>query len=224
MKRAIFIILVGLLGTVVLLSLGKWQLDRLAWKQGILTQIDDRMQATPVPLPSAIEADADKYLPVYAQGVIWEPYLRVLTSRKNIGAGYRIISVFETNGRRILLDRGFIRQEDAVAPADMGQVKVVGNLHWPDETDSFTPKADMDNNIWFARDVALMSQALQTEPVMIIASSIAPNDDKITQLPIDTSTISNDHLNYAMTWFSLAAIWAGMSTFFVWRTRTRKKG
>ena len=224
MKRAIFIILVGLLGTAVLLSLGKWQLDRLAWKQGILTQIDDRMQATPVPLPGNIDPQADKYLPVYAEGVIWEPYLQVLTSRKNIGAGYRIISAFEVNGRRILLDRGFILQQDAVAPADMGKVKVVGNLHWPDETDSFTPDPDIDNNIWFARDVALMSQALQTEPVMIIASSITPNDEKITQLPIDTSAIANDHLNYAMTWFSLAAIWAGMSVFFVWRTRKINKG
>lgn len=224
MKRIIFIILVGIIGTGILLSLGKWQMDRLAWKEGILQQIETRMQASPVPLPRNIDPEADKYLPVSARGVIWEPYIQVLTSRQNIGAGYRIISAFEVDGRRILLDRGFILQEEAVSPADMASVEVVGNLHWPDETDSFTPKADIENNIWFARDVELMSQALQTEPVMIIASEITPNDPKITQMPIDTLAIPNDHLNYAMTWFSLAAIWSAMSAFFVWRTRTQNKG
>ena len=127
--------------------------------------------------------------------------MRVLTSRQNIGAGYRIISVLDINGRRVLLDRGFILQEDAVAPADMVPVTVVGNVHWPDETDSFTPEPDVDNNIWFARDVETMSQALQTEPVMIIASRIEPSDPNIFQMPIDTSAISNNHFNYAMTWF-----------------------
>ncbi len=219
MKRTVFVVLVGILGTAVLLWLGTWQMNRLVWKENILTQIDARMKATPVSLPTELSEAEDKYLPVTATGVIWEPYLRVLTSRQNIGAGYRIISVLDINGRRVLLDRGFILQEDAVAPADMAPVTVVGNVHWPDETDSFTPEPDVDNNIWFARDVETMSQALQTEPVMIIASRIEPSDPNIFQMPIDTSAISNNHFNYAMTWFSLAGIWVLMSGFFVWRTR-----
>jgi surfeit locus 1 family protein len=40
-------------------------------------------------------------------------------------------------------------------------------------------------------------------------------------LPVDTAGIPNDHLEYAVTWFSLAAIWAGMTGFFLWRTRAR---
>ena len=30
-------------------------------------------------------------------------------------------------------------------------------------------------------------------------------------MPVDTSTIPNDHWGYAITWFSLAAVWAGMT-------------
>ena len=36
-------------------------------------------------------------------------------------------------------------------------------------------------------------------------------------MPVDTTRIPNDHLQYAITWFSLAAIWAAMSLYFVRR-------
>jgi len=41
-------------------------------------------------------------------------------------------------------------------------------------------------------------------------------------LPVDTARIPNDHLQYAITWFSLAAIWLGMSLFFLRRRRAPK--
>jgi surfeit locus 1 family protein len=40
-------------------------------------------------------------------------------------------------------------------------------------------------------------------------------------LPVDTQGIPNNHLNYAVTWFSLAAVWAGMTLLLLWRIRQR---
>ncbi len=44
----------------------------------------------------------------------------------------------------------------------------MGNLHRPDEIDSYTPEPDLAAGIWFARDVAAMAAALETDPVMLV--------------------------------------------------------
>lgn len=223
MKRVLFAVF-SIAGTAVLGWLGNWQLDRLAWKQTVLEQIDQRIAAPAVPVPPIPDPSEDTYLPVFAEGRFGQEYIRVLVSQKRIGAGYRVISAFKTEGRRILVDRGFI---DLSKSSDMQAdqaVVVQGNLHWPDEVDGFTPAPDLEKNIWFARDVRALSEALQTQPILIVASQISPPDQNIKPLEIDSSAIPNDHLQYAVTWFSLAAIWIMMSGAFLWRSRKKKKG
>ena len=62
-----------------------------------------------------------------------------------------------------------------------------------------------------------MAAELGTDPVMIVAAS--QTDPSVTPMPVDSAGIPNDHLQYAITWFSLAAIWATMTGYFLWRTR-----
>ena len=105
----------GIIGVAVLVSLGKWQVDRLAWKEGVLADIEARISADPVPLPAAPDPDADRYLPVDGDGRIGRAQsLRVLVSQKRVGAGYRLISALDTGARRVLLDRGFIRVNEPI--------------------------------------------------------------------------------------------------------------
>ena len=60
-------------------------------------------------------------------------------------------------------------------------------------------------------------------PVLMIASELSPPEEAVTPLPVDTSGIPNDHLEYAVTWFSLAAIWAVMTAFFISRQNRATK-
>ena len=223
MKRVLFAVF-SIAGTAVLLWLGNWQLDRLAWKQTVLEQIDQRIAAPAVPVPPIPDPSEDMYLQVFAEGRFGQEYIRVLVSQKRIGAGYRVISAFKTEGRRILVDRGFIDLSNSSDIQADQAVVVQGNLHWPDEVDGFTPAPDLEKNIWFARDVRALSEALQTQPILIVASQISPPDQNIKPLEIDSSAIPNDHLQYAVTWFSLAAIWIMMSAAFLWRSQKKKKG
>jgi surfeit locus 1 family protein len=160
---------------------------------------------------------------VVATGRIGPRVLRVLVSRKQVGPGYRLISALETGGRLVLLDRGFIAVEDAI-PTSEGAVTVRGNLHWPDDRLSSTPENDVAGNMWFARDIAQMAGELGTEPLLIVAREVAPPEPGVTPLPVDTGHIPNDHLSYAITWFSLAAIWAVMTGAFIWRQGRAAKG
>ncbi len=210
-------LLFGLIGAAVLLSLGIWQVQRLGWKEGVLAGIEARIDADPVPVPEAISPGRDRYLPVEVTGRLGEEEAHVLVSRKQIGAGYRIITSLDTGGRRFLLDRGFVRAEDKDAPRALHDVTVIGNLHWPDDRTDSTPANDMDGNIWFARDIADLAERLDTEPVLVIARS--DTGDGIESLPLGTEGIPNDHLHYAITWFSLAAIWLGMTVYLLWRIK-----
>lgn len=224
MKRILIPLIFGLAGAGVLISLGVWQVQRLAWKEAILTEIETRISAPPVALPATPDPVADKYLPVNVTGDFIGQSLRVLVSQKNIGAGYRIISAFETAGRRIMVDRGFVRVDAEGIPAPAATVDITGNLHWPQEIDSYTPAPDKARNIWFARDVGVMAQELGTEPILLVARQTSETDPLATPLPVDTAGIPNDHLNYAMTWFSLAAIWLAMTGILLWRTTQKPKG
>jgi surfeit locus 1 family protein len=213
--------LLGLAGCATLIGLGVWQVQRLQWKTGVLAAIEARMSTTPAPLPANPDPTADRFLPVIVSGRTTGQELDVLVSIPERGAGYRIISGFETDdGRKVMVDLGFVPAEAKGQPRPAGPLTVTGNLLWPDEVDRWTPAPD-PSNIWFARDNAAMAGALGTEPILIVARNLSPAPD-VMPLPITSTGIPNDHLGYAITWFSLAVVWAIMSGFLMFRTARRK--
>ena len=219
MRRILLPLVFGLAGCAVLISLGVWQVQRLAWKQGILAEIEARIAEAPAALPEAVDPARDQYLSVQASGEYSEEVLRVLVSQKHVGAGYRLITPLKMQNRTVLVDRGFIKVDHPVERPPVGPVTVIGNLLWPDERNSSTPANDLAGNTWFARDIAQMAETLQTAPILIVARETSPSDPAVTPLPVDSAGIPNDHLSYAITWFSLAAIWAIMTCYFLWRMR-----
>ena len=226
MRRVLFALLVGLGGAAILLALGTWQLQRLAWKEGLIAEIDARIDAEPVALPAGFEPDADRYLPVSVTGTFAEaPAARMLASRRQTGAVYRVLRPFTAqNGVRLMVDLGWIPAEADVPPAPDGPVTLTGNLDWPNETDGFTPAPDLSENLWYARDVAPLAEAYETEPVLLVLRDVPDGLPEVTAWPVDTGNIPNDHLPYAITWFSLAAIWIAMTVYFVTRRPARHAG
>jgi surfeit locus 1 family protein len=219
-RRLIAPLAFGLGGIAILLALGVWQLQRLAWKEGILAEIAARTEAAPVAIPAAPTEAEHEYLRVAAAGALEPGELHVYTSAPPRGVGYRVIAPFRLeDGRLVLLDRGFVPIADKVATRPPGPIRVEGSLLWPDETDSFTSPPDREKNIWFARDVPLMAEALGTEPVLVAA---AATDDPEGPMPMPPGVnIRNDHLEYAVTWFGLAAVWALMTVYLLWRIKRR---
>lgn len=222
-RRYIFPILLGLIGAGILVGLGDWQVHRLHWKQAMLADISARIAAAPLPLPATPDPVRDQYLAVTVRGSVEPQELHVLTSDSDVGPGSRVISPFVTaEGRRVMVDRGFVSEARATAPRAGFATMLVGNLQWPNETDSFTPPPDLKGNVWFARDVVKMAAALKTEPVLIVVRSASGESPAITPIPVDTSGIRNEHLNYAITWFSLAFCWLGMTGLLLWRIRRKQ--
>lgn len=221
LKRMILPLLFGVIGCAILISLGVWQLQRLQWKEETLAVIDERLTSEPAALPNDPLESAHEYLPVRVDGSLGNQFIRVLASQKRIGAGYRIISPLSVEGRVVMVDRGFVAIDEQPQSGVFEPVEIVGNLHWPDEVDGFTPEPDLTENIWFARDVDRMAEYLGTEPVLIVMSKSSFYDTPVIPRPVSSVGIPNDHLQYAITWFSLAALWFGMTVYLLWRIRQR---
>ncbi len=224
MRRIVFPLILGVGGVAILLSLGVWQLRRLEWKEAVLAEITAKIGAVPQVMP-APDADpvAFNYTAVALSGLTVGDEILVLSGQNGIGAGYEVITAFATrDGRRVLLDRGFIAESARRTPRPPVELQVTGNLQWPHETDSYTPSPDLAAGVWFARDVPAMAAHLHTEPLLVVAARVEGDAQGIAPVPIGISGIRNDHLNYAITWFLLAAAWAGMTGFLLWRIRHRK--
>ncbi|NHB77120.1 SURF1 family protein [Rhodobacter calidifons] len=220
MRRYAFPVLMGIVGVAVLMSLGVWQLRRMEEKRVYLDEIEARIGNAPIPLPAAPEEGRDKFQAVVAEGRFTGEYLEVLAGQKGASPGVLVIEAFDLGGgRRIMVQRGFIEDDLRSVPRAPHEARVEGNLHWPQDTNSFTPPPDERAGLWFARDVPAMARKLGTEPTLIVARE--PTGDGIAPVPVDTSGIPNDHWGYAIQWFLLAATWAGMTGFLLWRIRTR---
>ncbi|MDB2552147.1 SURF1 family protein [Paracoccus sp. (in: a-proteobacteria)] len=222
MTRYLFPALLGLVGCAILISLGLWQLRRMDWKEGVLDQIQAQIDAPAIPLPQSVDPSM-KYMPVTISGTTTGDEIDILSGTKEHGGGYQIVSRFVTDdGRAIMVDRGFVPQEDRYVERGPTRLTIRGNLHWPDEKGGSTPDPNLSENIWFARDVPAMASQLDTLPILVVASVVEGDAQGVEPIPVSIQGIPNNHLSYAVQWFMIAAVWAGMTLALIWRIRQRR--
>lgn len=227
-KRMILPLIFGIAGIAVLLWLGIWQVQRLEWKLDKIGQIEQRMASDPVAIPQNANKAEHNYLRVAIEGQVYPEQLHVLTSQKFVGSGYRVIGRLHPGTNSLLVDFGFLKIEHKSNPPITGKMRVTGNMLWPNEFDpKFTPQPDIVKNIWFARELTAMSNALGTSAHMVVADHVEQLVDgawvpleSITPWPV-TAGITNDHKEYAITWFSLAIVWFGMTLYLLYRIRQK---
>lgn len=221
LPRLVGPLIIGLAGIAVLLSLGFWQLSRLAEKEAQIAEIAAQITAAPATLPARPQPARDRFMPVAVSGRFTGDAVHVLASQRAAGTGTHLIALFETDdGRRILVDRGFLADADrARLDGQGGPATVLGNLHWPRDADRYTPAPDLARGLWFSRAVAPIAAHLDTEEVLVVARAETPAPPALRPVPVSIEGIRNDHLEYAITWFALALVWAGMTVFLMWRIR-----
>jgi surfeit locus 1 family protein len=222
LRKILFPLILGLAGCGVLISLGLWQVERLAWKEDVLEGINARLAAAPAPLTTDVSEADDEYSRVTLSGIPTGDELHVLVSGTEAGTGYRVISKLETPLGAILVDQGLLALDNKTASPLIVPMQIIGTLIWPDDQNSSTPDPDLAANIWFARNVDTMAAALDTLPLMVVTTAATPADPRLTALPVNTATIKNDHFEYAVTWFLLALVWAIMSIYLILRTSRQK--
>ena len=216
----------------ILVGLGAWQVKRLAWKEDLLRRVAALQAAAAVPLGPVLDrvakgADVDySRVEVDCPGLGSAPFLQIYSVRSE-QAGQRLVSACKAAGGgygAILVDRGYlpdnVTARPAVDPQGAAPLHMVGVLRRPDRPSFVTPRNDVAGNRWYWRDLPAMAAALKAAapaPVMLMAeTSSNPELKALNPAPLPAD-IPNRHLEYAMTWFGLAAALAGVYAASLWK-------
>jgi surfeit locus 1 family protein len=230
----------------ILCGLGVWQVERLFWKEALVARVEAGLAADPVAAPGpdtwpTLDLRAREYTPLAVRGTydhareIHIVYTLVEPKGPLGGIGYQVFTPFRTDaGWWVYVNRGFVpsgRKDPATRAAGQigGPIEVTGLLRVPSGRSWFTPGDDTAKNAWFSRDPALFAAASG-----IPADAVAPyiidavyDPDLPGGLPQGGETIiafPNNHLQYAVTWFGLAAALAGVFIAFVVKRRKGHAG
>jgi surfeit locus 1 family protein len=229
---------VTLPAVVLMIGLGVWQLQRLAWKTEIIDTFESRVAAEPTAPPAGLTAadmGAWRFRRVAATGAFLHDKEVQITGKPYKGtAGFHVITPFVTeDGLTILVNRGWVPSEQrrpdtrpntlVPAPAAIdGVVREAGVKGY------FVPENEPQNDVWFTvRPVEIASHLALTGPVATgYFVDQLMEGERPTTLPYGarrTITVRNEHLQYAITWFLLAI--ALVAVYVVWhRQADRKEG
>jgi surfeit locus 1 family protein len=219
------------LGITALTALGLWQLDRREWKEALLADLELALSpsADALDLASAeLLLETRDYIRVQLKGRFDHSQERYLFAVLEREAGWHVITPFITTDRRlVLVNRGFApdRLKDPRTRPEStlnGDIELSGLLRPKPRAGMFTPANQPARNIWYWADLDALKASFELpyslQPVEGIVLALGPGRAPWPQpVPPDPSAIPNNHLQYALTWFALAAALAVM-TFLLLRS------
>lgn len=217
--------LLALPALLVLLGLGTWQLDRMSWKRDLLATMEDRMAQPPVMLPADIgDPTGWAYRRVALSGRYLHAHELHLASRTYRGqAGYHLLTPLVRDDlpddaagpRVVLIDRGWV-PTGALDPATRpdsrpeGPQTVTGIAREPLPQAWMQPDNEPGNNVWFWIDLPAIAAAAGLAPADLAPLTVERDaDPEGPALPVGGRTrldLPNNHLEYAITWYSFALI------------------
>jgi surfeit locus 1 family protein len=229
-----FLVLVAL---GVLVGLGTWQVERKAWKDALIAELEAKLAAPPTDLPARerwqrLTPAADEFRRVaFPAEFLAQEEALVYSSGSSLrpdvsGPGYWVFAPARlTGGSIVIVNRGFVpegRQDPKTHAPPSGVLDIVGTMRWPEQRGTFTPPDEPAKGLWFARDPAAMAAAKSWGSVAPFyidqeAPQAAGGLPKVGPLK---ANLPNNHLQYTVTWYGLALVILVAALFF-WRARRR---
>jgi cytochrome oxidase assembly protein ShyY1 len=233
-----------LLMVALLVGLGLWQLQRRAEKHALIAALTERLAAAPAPVPpasqwSALNPARDEFRRVsltatYASVPDAMVYSSGSAVRDDVsGPGtWAFLPARLPTGETIVINAGFVQntmqdraQEDraVLRLVTREPATLTGYIRFPEAAGVLTPTPNTTKRLWFTRDHLAMAQVLgwgEVAPFYIDLERPVPPSGIPKPGPLDVH-LKDDHLQYAITWFGLAA--AVMIAFAAW-WRTQRRG
>jgi surfeit locus 1 family protein len=219
------------IGIALLSSLGIWQLQRLAQKQALLSEIDRRGAADPVDVSEAIRlyrgGENIEFIKVFARGRFLHDSEKHMIGAFEGNPAWEVVTPLVTaDNSLIVVDRGVVpdalRHPDTRTDSNpLGDVEVSGVIRSHGEGRGlFSPANDIKANLWFWWDVSAMLESTSNPqaatPVPLVLQVTPVVGEARFPRPIALRTaIPNNHLQYAITWFALALVLAVIAGLFI---------
>ena len=230
-----------LLMVALFVGLGVWQLQRRAEKHALIAHLTERLAAAPGSLPSpsqwsALTPATDEFRRVsFAATYRSRPDAMVYSSGSAVrddisGPGtWAFMPAALPNGETVVINAGFVQntmqdraqQDRAVSRLITNEsLTLTGYIRFPETAGALTPSEDLAKRLWFTRDHLAMARALgwgeggrPTAPFYIDLEQPVPASGIPKPGPLEVH-LKDDHMQYAITWFTLAA--AVVIAFGVW--------
>lgn len=221
-KPGIALTVCTLLGLIVLIGLGTWQARKIGPKADLLARIEGGLAATPIQLPVHLDDPSalDYHRVTFVGHVLDRAPIKVFATSLTGKSGYHIYApVQKQHGMAVAVNFGWIPFHQEKLPAlPSGDIAVTGVLRTSATPGSMTPPNVPEKGQWFTADVHEMAAhwGLRTKEYYhfrIFSDHIGAADSlpQGGQVRVD---IPNDHLQYAITWFGLAATLLGVYIAF----------
>ena len=206
MKRAFLFQLFVFFFVTVFCALGTWQLYRLQWKLELISEITFGLDSKPIEYSNSIKKN---YQRVSTKGKFYfDKQIYVYSLNESGKPGYDVVTPFRTNkNQNVLINRGWIKKDLKGDPSINFESKtdkeIVGLLREIYKPNMFKPDNDIKNNIWFSINLDDLKEATGEQFNKFV---IFLEDNQVkTPLPKRISIdVPNNHLKYAITWYSVA--------------------
>lgn len=223
-------------------ALGVWQVKRLFWKENLIATANAHTQMAAIPAPppadwGKIRADGDpyNYRKVTARGILRNDKeilvkASVLLSPldETGGAGFWVMTpLAQEDGTFIFINRGFVPpekrgQNSRLQSLPQGETEINGLLRLSEGAGHLFNKNDPQHNIWYNRDLPALAAAAGLMPAQVapyfIDADKTPNLGGFPRGGLTVVQFPNNHLVYAITWFS-GALGVLIAAALVWRNR-----
>ncbi|MBL8278201.1 MAG: SURF1 family protein [Pelomonas sp.] len=224
------LIVAAALASLAFLALAAWQVQRLAWKQDLITRIEQRVGAEPVPPPAGIVAvtQADEYRRLRLRGQ-FERREVLVQATTALGGGHWVLAPLRLDdGSTLLVNRGFVPPEQRAPEqhaAPDGPVELIGLLRLTETGGGPLRRNEPAQGRWYSRDVAGIAAQLQlggvVAPYFVDEVADPAQPQRWPRPGLTVLNFANNHAVYAITWLALAAMSAAAAIYLVREERRR---
>lgn len=232
-----FIVFMAVL-TGLFVYLGMWQVARLEQKAALIASVSKRAALSPVALPPVaewvgFEPETYDFRQVtltghFVIGNAVDVFTALVDANgKYQGPGFWAMVPFALDsGGTVIVNRGFVPQTSKVLFDDTnlttGTVTISGIARLTEQANGFTPGPDLAKRVEYVRSVDRMSTMMDSAlaPFAPLYVNLdAAGSGVIPQGGETKMTFPNRHMEYILTWFSLAAITPLLTLYWFLRQR-----
>lgn len=234
---AVFVILAAVFATLI--ALGSWQMKRLEWKENLLANLEQRLDSDPIGINELVNEiakdDEFEYQPVTVRGRFDHTKERHFFATHNGFSGYYVYTALISEAGTVFINRGFVpfdfKDPSKRAEGQISDVVLITGLArkmLEEKPSSVVPENDLDKNIYYWKDLRSMAQTTGLtfeDPELLkffIDADDTPNPGGFPQGGVTLIDLPNNHLQYAFTWYGLAATLICIVGVFLFRRKSVK--
>ena len=205
--------------------LGYWQLQRLQWKNDLISSIELNYNSKTIDFPILNDADNKyEYMQTHIEGKFMvKQSMFFFRSNLKGESGYEIVVPFKTTlSKDVYVIIGWIPFDkkdviDLKFIDDKALTKIEGSLIYSKKRKPLIPDNDISSNVWYLMNSEEMDIVNNLNSSNYLLKITDKNYFPQILIEFEPTNITNNHLQYAGTWFLLALVNTIMYIYFIYR-------